>query len=528
MGVPFPDIILPDGQVYQQALYEKQASFHQSSAKHRMLAGSIGGGKSAAATVEIIKQCWLYKNNYGFILRQSMPKLKRSAMKDFDDLLPPWMRFDSNQQDNWVDVINQYGFKFMQDNGLERLNRRDKQAMRAMGGVSRIEFTSFEGNWQVDDKFTSSNIGFFMIEQAEEASFAIYKALNQRMRRTNAGRKALYISNPSKWGKDWLWKLFHPDSPHRRPKHEMWNFDIEDNPALPDDYVEQMFDQYDEDEQARLLHGSYDHGIGAMYPELDEGIHVIPHFEPPMHWPKAIGIDHGLVNPTAVVFLAKDPDDGTIYMYDEYYAKEQLISQHVAVLKPKITKQHVCRMIDPTAYRRSAVDFNSPGLEYGRLGLPLAPSSRDLSAGINRVREYLRVDPTRKHPFKNELGAPRLFFMDNCKGAWEEMTNYKKDQHRSGTGQANEPEKPWAWNDHFPDALRYAMVGFATSLSPASKIDDVKIVDTVRPWKRDAHVNETPVGPGYNPKAKIVDISGLIGKASKDVPQVRGTSWTSV
>ena len=164
---------MPNGKQYHESAEDFQRAFHQCDAKFRWLGGGIGAGKSAASTVEALFHSWTYPNNYGFILRKTFPELRLSAIKDFYEICPDWMIVEDNRQEHWVDVYNHVGYKyykeFYADMKNKKITKRDYlRGLREIRGTSRIEFISFEGTEAAEKKFRSANIGWYMVEQAEE------------------------------------------------------------------------------------------------------------------------------------------------------------------------------------------------------------------------------------------------------------------------------------------------------------------------------------------------------------------------
>ena len=478
----FPEIVLPDEVaskdrdkvnldannkiIYQDNLYPYQRDFHKSEAKFRRIDGGVGGGKSICATVEAIKESWMYPDNFGYILRKTLPQIRISALPTFYKCCPKWMVFEHNRSEFWVDIINRFGFDYMEKLGY----RPSANKLRQVDGLSRIQFISFEMTREGFEKFASSEPGWYFVEQAEQANFEMYKKLNERLRRNPASRKAWFVSNPIQ-GRDWLWQIFDDYSPSKFPNHEQFHVKTYDNVVLADDYIQQMELQYTDEEKDIFLQGTIGGIPRAIYPELDPTIHLLEDFKIPVHWDKAIGLDHGLHNPTAAILLARD-EFGNIYAYDEYYQNQKRVSDHARALLPKLTMNHKCKMIDPSTSTRDGVHLDTVKGEYVREGLFFRSSSRDIPAGINRISEYLKVDPKRKHPITGATGSPRLFILEKCKTLWEEMTIYRYEELKTGIGESNLPDKPLKHRDHTCDALRYAMMGFAIPLSKKSDAPD--------------------------------------------------------
>ena len=470
----FPVITMPNGKQYHESAEDFQRAFHQCDAKFRWLGGGIGAGKSAASTVEALFHSWTYPNNYGFILRKTFPELRLSAIKDFYEICPDWMIVEDNRQEHWVDVYNHVGYKyykeFYADMKNKKITKRDYlRGLREIRGTSRIEFISFEGTEAAEKKFRSANIGWYMVEQAEECGDStLYDRLNERMRRVPSARQAWFISNPD--GRDWLWDIFHPDSPTKRENHEMFEVELSDNDAnLPDDFHETLKQTYSDEDYARLVEGSFDIATGSVFPEFSFDMHVIPHFDPPEFWDKCLTLDHGLNNPTGAVHIAKLPT-GEVYIYTEYYEKNKLVAHHAAALKPTITPEHRVFTIDPTCVNREPISGATVIGEYARAGIPFMPGVKDVVVGINRIKEYMEFDEERINPFTKEKGSTRFFVSDRCPILIRQLQRLKWETVKTNRGAQNLHEKVRKFFDHLFDALRWGMVAFTPHLSQRSYV----------------------------------------------------------
>ena len=398
-------------------------------------------------------------------------------MKDFMDYLPSWMLVEESKQKHWIDIMNYVGLDYAidhdllldDDDELTDINRK-RRALRThlprLGGISRIQFASFENTHAAKGKFESANIGWYFIEQAEYANITVYNTLNRRLRRNPSGRCAWFVSNPN--GRDWLWQMFSPESLHRRPDHSMHLLSSESADHLPQDFIDSIKSTMSEKDYGQWVQNRFDIATGAIYPEFHPDVHVFKHVEPPDKLPKAIGLDPGLNNPTAAIFAVKFPRNDVVYVYKEYYEADLIVPQHAANLKPHITEEHFLRMVDPTAWNRSQTDGISVLNLYHMHGLTFTPASKDVQAGINRIKEYLVKDPAIKNPLTGEMGCPRLIISDQCPVLIDQMMSYKKETLKTGIGESNEPEKPRKYNDHTVDALRFFFIPFTLPLSEAS------------------------------------------------------------
>lgn len=161
-------------------------------------------------------------------------------------------------------------------------------------------------------------------------------------------------------------------------------------------------------------------------------------------------------------------------MFDEYYSPG-LVSKHCSEIKAKFEIGRFDGGIvgDPSMFgktREKYGDVWAVSDEYEEQGIDLDRANNDITAGINRVGEYLRVDPNHIHPITGEMGSPRLFISQRCPNLMRELSEYIWRKPVSGNdAQKEEPKKV---NDHSCDALRY---GIMTRPSPFSKEEDSDI-----------------------------------------------------
>jgi hypothetical protein len=82
---------------------------------------------------------------------------------------------------------------------------------------------------------------------------------------------------------------------------------------------------------------------------------------------------------------------------------------------------------------------------------PLLPANNEKTAGIDRVKSYLKVRP--------DTNKPRLYFFRNCVNLIDEMSRYRyKELTSQQQGKQAEKEEPVKVDDHACDALRYLIM----------------------------------------------------------------------
>ena len=518
--VPFPEIrFKKTGLIYQESITEKQKVFHNREDKFRAVQAMIGAGKSAMATIESFKHSWFYRSNFGFIIRKSIPQANISAIPDLMDVCPRWMIVSWNKTDKCLELLNQYGYEFLQNGGSEMRKGERYDWLQEIGGTSMIVFTSFEGTVEALEKWASSNLGWYFIDQAEQTmSDDIYVKLNERMRRMPSARQAWFIANFSRdipQQEGWLWRFFSEESPEHRENH--WYSDdmpTDANKAnLPPDYKATLKQTMHPDDYARLVSGDKDKMkmSKSVYSELSDDIHFIPHQDPPPHWYRGIGLDPGLSNPTAFVEVAFSPN-GDVYVYNEYEEKNRAVSDESMVLRNLITPQHIFYFMDGIdGLKRNKVTMTSLQAEYIAHGIPFALAPREVLPGVQRIKEYLKFDEKRIHPFTGKMGAPRMLISQRCVKLRRALMMYRFDERKTHTVFENEPEKFRKYQDHLPDALRFIVSGATLPIGVNQEMPSYSAAGA--PQKTDGPITQLQ----YNAQGQL-DFSHVMRAAKAPVP----------
>lgn len=449
---------------YHESQTEHQAEFHENTAKFRAAQAAIGSGKSAMGTVEALRHSWYYRRNFGFIIRKTNPQMEISAIPDLLDLTPSWMIRSWSKQNKVLELLNQYGWDFMLKKGRFLKKKQAEAALDDIGGTSRIVFTSFEGTAEALNKWESSSIGWYMIDQAEWANAEIYGMLNHRMRRAPSQRRAWFLANFRKdipVEMEWLWRLFSEDSTEYRKNHWYTSAMTTESNAqnTPADWSESLKDTMTEEEQARYLEGDINKMSMTLqvFDEFSREVHMIDHVEPPIHWAKGIGLDPGINNPTAFIEAAFSPA-GDVYVYNEYEQNKRIISELATVLLLLKTPQHLYWFIDATGGNINQITGTSVLEEFRAYGLPFEQAPRSVPAGVLRIKEYLKVDHKHRNPFTGELGSPRLLISKKCPGLAEQLLLYRVDEPKT-ISLKNQTEKFRQLKDHRVDGLRFLLTG---------------------------------------------------------------------
>lgn len=445
----------------------KQVVFHGSNAKHRFFGGGFGNGKTSAGCAEAFALAMEYPGCTGLIARKTLPELKATTLQT---LLHGG---GGNPLTDWPGIPEEL---------IRSHNKSDKKI--TLINESVIHY------WPLDDpdKLTNLNLGWFLIDQAEEIPEEMFMMLIGRLRQLNGPRKSVILFNPN--GHDWIWRrlVFLKDA-YR--DHELIHAKTSDNFNLPADYVEQ-FKDYPESWRKRFFDGSFDVFTGQIWPEYDPELHEINPVPLERWWKMAESIDHGRRNPTAVLWGAYFSRFNTNYCFivDEHYQAGKLVSYHAGEIlkrrrelggfKPMFT------VIDASAAQEDPNTGRSVMDEYFACGVPVVPSDRHKIARIVRVAEWLNPKEEVRHPLtgdKREGGYPQLYIFNSCINLKEHVPQYHW-KPKSPNQMEDPKEEAEKKDDHDVDSLGYQLM---MRPRPGEKPDIIQAEEDPRAhgyWKR--------------------------------------------
>jgi PBSX family phage terminase large subunit len=395
--------------------------------------GGYGSGKSKASLQEYFLRCLENPRGTGLVTAPTLQLLKRTTVKTLlNEIIPPPL--------------------------VERYNKSDGEIHLTNG------FIIFTIPSDDDEKLRSINAGLIHIEEASGINRSIYDQLLTRMRDPFVKNRGMFVcSNPELgWIKDVLVDNAKKKDP-KHPEHEDYNpyiycfiWETSLNKRLPADFIELNSKGKPDWWIRKYLKGSFEASEGAVYPNITTAI-IDPYpvvegktdrFGIPLDWERISGMDHGLRNPTAVVFAAINPREGEVIIYNEYYKPNTLVPQHAAALTPLFGEIPFGKLrfmkADPSIKNKTdPVNGKSVLGLYSEYGLFFSPANNDIMAGILRVNSYI------------ERGKLKIF--NTCTNTVREHLRYKFPEITMDDDK-NLDENPLKKDEHSCDATRYMMM----------------------------------------------------------------------
>ncbi len=430
-----------------EKVHKKQLAFHKCLKRNRWVFGGNRSGKTECGAVECVYMArgthpWREnkKDTQGWVVSLSQQVQRNVAQKK----ILHYLRKD------WIEeIVMLSGRKDSPESGIIDFIR----VKNVFGGISVIGFKSCD---QGREKFQGTSLDFVWFD--EEPPKDVY--LECRMRVMDRRGDIFGTMTPLKG-----LTFVHSDIyMNRFGDGEVWCEMMEwsDNPFLSEEEIRAMESCLDEQTLQSRRFGRFASDKGLVYPEFEEGLHVIEPFDIPREWQDNISIDPGLNNPLSAHWYAVDFDDNVYVVYEHYEAGRDVDYHAEAIrsicerLKWKRDRQgRICALIDSAAKQRTLASVKSVVELFYERGILVNPNvDKDLFAGIARVKSYLNQ--------KN--GLPNIYIFNTCVKLIEELKGYYW-----GSGDA-----PRKTDDHALDEMRYFLMSKPKKTPPTLKKTEIQ------------------------------------------------------
>lgn len=415
--------------------HHQQQVFHAFTSKTKLFSGGNQSGKTTAGLADdVIQACdreslpehlRAYKKfEAPFLCRimaESFPVLETTLIVKLQELLPKDQLLGRSWKTAYEKDLRVLHFK----NGSRFFFQTYEMDVAKMGGATldRVHFD-------------------------EEPSLAIFNEC--RMRVAVRGGDLLFTQTPVQgltWTYDALWQKRGEEVAPRvwkAPDLQTVVVVMEDNPALSDEEIRLAVEGMSEEEKAARKEGRYVALHGLIYADFKRKVHVTPERPLPENVNVVLGIDPGIRNRTAVVWVYLSAADNMVVFQEGYYDGYTVrqVAEQIHRVNADYEISPLYYVIDPAARNKNHQTGRSDQMEYADHGIVTIAGQNSVTAGINRVRERFQTE--------------RLFVQDNCTNLIDELHKYRwKQPPRSGEDSKQAPVKK---DDHLVDALRYAVM----------------------------------------------------------------------
>ena len=367
---------------------QHQMDYLYSPTTYKLLIGGFGSGKTTISCFDDVYHALTVPNARILITAPTLQQMKAAILPELDKFIPPWFLIGGKSKGNPP------VYTFTNGSEIYVYASDNEQKMRSL------------------------NLSRFHIEEGSGVDKSIFDQLQARLRNSVAVIKdsrgnqigdrfsGVISTNPEDaWIKDdFLLKSGHIQgspsvdasiyeplrSSERIAMFETFVSASFDNTMLPKGTIERISAGKDERWKRKYLWSYLDSREGLVYGEINK--HFVEPFEIPKDWQRIGGYDPGISDPTATLIGAIDPKTGVIYYYDEYYVRDETVTYHGLMLKPKIDPYSWYRPLsaDPSVNKRS----QETGVAYRvyfkqQTGITLNAVNNSLLLGIDKVRDYL-------------------------------------------------------------------------------------------------------------------------------------------
>jgi phage terminase large subunit-like protein len=426
--------------------HSKQDAFHQAPERGRLY---LGGNRSGKTTAGIIEDLWWVTRRHPYRQIPSEVAIRGRVIGDgfetgnVDQVLIPDIK-------RWIlpsDLIN----------GSWENSYSKSEHKLTLENDSFIEFKSFQ-----QDQQSHAGTSRHFIHFDEEPPQDIYI---ENMLRLVDTAGLWWITLTPVNGMTWIYdELVDPFNRGALKNITVVEVATTDNPFIDPTVLEEMLQTGDAAERESRLYGRFTEKGGMIFPEFNKA-HLITNakgWRPPPGWRVYMSLDHGLNNPTAILWHAVSPDNYTI-TFKEHYAANMIVKDHAAVIQQIERDYNLevwARPADPATSQRSGITGTSIIEAYATEGIYLSTQTipRDVKTGIDKMRMYMR--PSAEGPPHWQI------IEEECPNLIREMKRLHWKTFRSGKSNSgnNKLEEVHKKDDHAFDSCRY----FFTMLSDLS------------------------------------------------------------
>jgi len=455
--------------------HEKQEEFHKSTSYGRWFLGGNRSGKSVAGTVEDL--WWATKRHPYMQIPSHLQIRGRVVGSDFVNgiettLFPIFKR--------WVLPSDLIGGSWE-----ESYSKELKTLFFADG--SFIEFRSSD-----QDLVKHAGTSRHFIHFDEEPPQVYFDENLQRLADEKLGR--WWITMTPVEGMTWMADtMYEPEKPFPPEILHIVQVIQSDNPYLPKESREKALAFLSDDERRKREEGQFIGRGGKVLSGYSERSHfVLPvGWRPPSDWTIYTSQDHGFRTPAAVGWHAVHPSGRRIVTFHEIYGAGILVkdmANRILRFEEENKLKIFMRTGDPNMKQRSGATGTSilhtyaiNGVNIGVEGVP-----RDESIGIDRMNDYLQIDPMTNEPYWQLTRECPKHNWEFKKLPWKTSFSVKNDRKVSAV------EKVQDKDNHAFDECKYFFT-FMQDLSTA--------VETPVAWSKDPYIRGMQIAATVPPDA---------------------------
>lgn len=377
--------------------HAKQAAFHASPCRYRMVKAGNRFGKSEMGCAEDIawllgERMWLPENDP--VRRQAIPQRPVKgviATTDWDVVDKVWTSDRSTPGGKLWRLLPQDSFD------KPRRNQQGVIDCVPMKNGSILYFKTVK-QWKNDPQSCeSSDYDFAHFD--EPVPEKMYTALTRGL----IDRRGFLWFTLTPLREPWISDLFFPDNFGAQVLEDSFavSGSIYDNPYIPPSAIKEFENSLNEDEKQCRLHGIDLHLAGTIYKAYDRTLHVMQKVppgwksfaEPPLTYPVYVTIDVHPQTPHCALFCTVDPA-GRRYYFKDIFRQCSIDALSSAIKEVVGSRRLIACRVDPLAYINDPITESNMAEEFWKNGLYVEKATKALAQGILRVqREFEKRPP---------------------------------------------------------------------------------------------------------------------------------------
>ena len=434
---------LPEYRIIEGSLQDR---FMKLRTKIQFYGGGFGNGKTSGTCVKAIQLMRDYPGSHGAVLRETLPKVTTTTMKEF--------------------------FKWLPKSWIKSFNKQERMLTLVNGSTCVFSYLVQQGSGSdTTSNVLSATFDWALVDQVEDPGI-VYKDFTDLLDRSGH-RPIDTVEHINKM--DGELRIVHiTKDDYNTNKKELMievvegsTYENKDN--IPEDFIETLEMTYTGQMKDRFLNGEWAGYEGLVYPNFDINRNVLPHewivnyyneLKSKYNLTILQGFDYGIAVPSCYMWGFIDPF-GNIILVDGYYEKEQPIeniANGILKIKNDYSLYYNENIIaDPSIFKRTIINNNKTealsDIMFRDFVIRMIPGQNDIIAGITKVSGYLNVSKMHQNPMTKEYNASYLYVSDKLQFFIDEISNYywKKD------AKDNYTDKPYDKDDHAMDTLKYML-----------------------------------------------------------------------
>lgn len=394
----------------------KQQDFiRNSDAKMNIATGSVRSGKTIACSIRWIFYLMAGPQADYCMMGKSLGTLKRNVINDLFDIL-------GKNNIKWVD---------RQQGELTILGKR----VYAIGAATE----------EAEERIRGATFAGAYCDEANLYPESVWMQLQARL--SIPGAKTFANCNPDS-PYHWFYKKVLRN---KNMNKKIWQFNMDDNLSLTDEYKEQLASQFSGVFKKRFIDGKWCVADGKIYDTFDVEKHVIDTLAivnklPDVDREYYIGCDQGTSVTCSWSVMCKDKKTGVTYKIREYYYEAKEERKQKDDSQYFIDFQNLLSSIIPEKF-----------LQKNRLPVYGDPAAASWDAMLtNNGYNFKHADNDVLEGIKfvlNLINTGKYYIDRMCKRTIEEYENYSWDEKAQEKGE----DKPKKVFDHACDSDRYAL-----------------------------------------------------------------------